>query len=157
MQVCRNWYSCFYLPRVWSTFLVDDHTLTRQRYNYYSGWQHTLDHLRTQYCLHRVGRHIKGLDFRPQHSFNNLFQFMTLVSWCIEQVSCVPKTEQTRTPGIFPKPWSIISSALQSPRFTCKCIHPSVPFNCFPLNMCPTPEPETEPQCRGGGNRSADN
>ncbi|CAD7088896.1 unnamed protein product [Hermetia illucens] len=81
--VCRSWYRAFHLPPVWSNFVVDDRTLTRAKYNYYSGWQHTLDHLRTQSCFTRVGRYIKGLDFRPEHSFNNLFQFMTLMTWCI--------------------------------------------------------------------------
>lgn len=41
--------------------------------------------MRTQNCFLRVGRYIKGLDFRPIHSFNNLFQFMTLISWHIEE------------------------------------------------------------------------
>lgn len=74
------------MPRVWSNFIVEDNTLTRTKFNYYSGWQHVLDHLRAQMCLTRVGPYIKGLDFRPVHSFNNLYQFMTLISWCIEQV-----------------------------------------------------------------------
>lgn len=86
LQVCRNWYSAFYMPLVWDDFIVDDRTLTRAKFNYYSGWQYVLDHLRTQNCLHRVGPMIRGLDFRPIHSFNNLFQFMTLIAWCMEQV-----------------------------------------------------------------------
>lgn len=86
-QVCRNWYEAFYLPQVWSTFVIDDQTLTRAKFNYYSGWQYVLDHFRTQNCLARIGNYIRGLDFRPVHSFNNLYQFMTLIAWYMEQVS----------------------------------------------------------------------
>lgn len=77
------------MPRVWDEFKVDDNTLTRGKYNYYSGWQYVLDHLRTQNCLTRIGPLIRGLDFRPKHSFNNLFQFMTLIAWCMEQVRSI--------------------------------------------------------------------
>lgn len=59
--------------------------MTRQKYNYYSGWQNVLDHLKTQQCFTRVGKFIKGLTLRPEYSFNNLFQFMSLLSWCMEQ------------------------------------------------------------------------
>lgn len=86
-QVCRQWYEAFYLPQVWSTFVIDDQTLTRAKFNYYSGWQYVLDHFRTQNCLARIGDYIRGLDFRPVHSFNNLYQFMTLIAWYMEQVS----------------------------------------------------------------------
>lgn len=86
LKVCRNWYDAFYLPQVWSSFFVDDQTLTRAKFNYYSGWQYVLDHFRTQNCLNRIGTFIRGLDFRPLHSFNNLYQFMTLISWYMEQV-----------------------------------------------------------------------
>lgn len=85
-KVCRNWYEAFYLPQVWSSFFVDDQTLTRAKFNYYSGWQYVLDHFRTQNCLNGIGTFIRGLDFRPMHSFNNLYQFMTLISWYMEQV-----------------------------------------------------------------------
>lgn len=64
---------------------MKDKTLTRQKYNYYSGWQNVLDHLKTQQCFTRVGKFIKGLTLRPEYSFNNLFQFMSLLSWCMEQ------------------------------------------------------------------------
>lgn len=37
--VCRNWYRAFHLPLVWSRFTLEDNTLTRSRFNYYSGWQ----------------------------------------------------------------------------------------------------------------------
>ncbi|KAJ6647067.1 F-box/LRR-repeat protein 3 [Pseudolycoriella hygida] len=83
--VCRNWNEAFYMPQVWSSFFVDDQTLTRAKFNYYSGWQYVLDHFRTQNCLNRIGTFIRGLDFRPLHSFNNLYQFMTLISWYMEQ------------------------------------------------------------------------
>ncbi|XP_075166928.1 F-box only protein 39 [Haematobia irritans] len=82
--VCKGWQRAFYLPTVWSNFVVDDCTLTRQRYNYYSGWQYCLDHMRTQNCLARIGRHLRGVEFRPEISFNNIFQFMTLLTWSIK-------------------------------------------------------------------------
>lgn len=37
--VCKSWYRAFYLPYVWSQFVLEDSTLTRGRFNYYSGWQ----------------------------------------------------------------------------------------------------------------------
>ena len=37
--VCKSWYRAFYLPYVWSQFVLEDTTLTRGRFNYYSGWQ----------------------------------------------------------------------------------------------------------------------
>lgn len=80
-KACKQWYRAFYLPAVWNNFLVDDRTLTRQKYNYYSGWQYCLDHMRTQHCLARIGRHLRGLEFRPEVSFNNIYQFMTMLSW----------------------------------------------------------------------------
>nr|XP_029731265.1 uncharacterized protein LOC109410568 [Aedes albopictus] len=82
---CFSWYQAFSLPNVWSNFMVEDETLSRLKYNYYSGWQPVLDHARTQNCLLSVGQLFRGLDFRPLFSFNNMFQFMTLISWAIEQ------------------------------------------------------------------------
>lgn len=38
-MVCRNWYNAFHLPNSWANFVFDESTLTRRRYNYYSGWQ----------------------------------------------------------------------------------------------------------------------
>lgn len=93
-MVCRQWYRGFHLPPVWTNFIVDDKTLTRAKFNYYSGWHYVLDHQRTQMCLARVGRYIKGLEFRPIHSFQNLYQFMSLLAWCIEKNSsatCPPE------------------------------------------------------------------
>lgn len=84
-QVCCNWYRAFYLPGVWSNMIVDDKTLTRKKFNYYSGWQGVLDHLKTQQCFSRIGRFIKGITLRPNYSFNNLFQFISLLTWCLEQ------------------------------------------------------------------------
>ncbi|KNC31013.1 hypothetical protein FF38_03272 [Lucilia cuprina] len=83
--VCKQWFRAFYLPTVWDNFLVDDRTLTRQKYNYYSGWQYCLDHMRTQNCLARIGRYLRGLEFRPEVSFNNIYQFMTMLSWSMEK------------------------------------------------------------------------
>lgn len=37
--VCKSWNTAFYLPYVWSRFVLEDTTLTRGRFNYYTGWQ----------------------------------------------------------------------------------------------------------------------
>ncbi|EDW74852.2 uncharacterized protein Dwil_GK15904 [Drosophila willistoni] len=85
--VCRQWYRAFYLPTVWNNFVVDDRTLTRPKYNYYSGWQYCLDHMRTQNCLAKIGKHLRGIEFRPWHSFNNIYQFMTMLSWSMDKAN----------------------------------------------------------------------
>lgn len=41
--------------------------------------------MRTQNCLAKIGRFIKGLDFRPEHTFNNMFQFMTLLIYYMQE------------------------------------------------------------------------
>lgn len=84
-MTCRSWYRAFFLKRVWSNFQVEDDTLCRHKFNYYSGWTPTLDHMRTQMCLTRIGRFIKGLEFKPTHNFNNMYQFMTLLTFNIQQ------------------------------------------------------------------------
>lgn len=38
-STCQSWYSSFHLPYSWHTFVFDDTTLTRRKFNYYSGWQ----------------------------------------------------------------------------------------------------------------------
>lgn len=83
--VCKNWYRGFFLPGIWSNVVIDDRTLTRQKFNYYSGWQAVLDHLKAQMCLTRIGRFIKGFTFVPEYSFSNLFQFISLITWCLEE------------------------------------------------------------------------
>lgn len=40
--VCINWYRVFRMPYVWKRFILEDNTLTRSRFNYYSGWQVSL-------------------------------------------------------------------------------------------------------------------
>lgn len=84
-MACKNWHRAFYLKRVWSNFLVLDDTLCRRKFNYYSGWQYVLDHIRTQHCFSRIGRYIKGLEFMPTHNFNNMYQFMTHLMYNIQQ------------------------------------------------------------------------
>ncbi|XP_017777188.1 PREDICTED: F-box/LRR-repeat protein 21 [Nicrophorus vespilloides] len=83
--VCRSWYEGFYLPYVWSEFVLGDSTLTRARFNYYQGWQYVLDHVRTQMCLTQVGPHFRKLTFEPMMNFFNLYEFMNMVSWYCEQ------------------------------------------------------------------------
>lgn len=42
--VCTNWYRAFHLPYVWRQFILEDHTLTRSKFNYYLGWQVSLSY-----------------------------------------------------------------------------------------------------------------
>jgi F-box protein 39 len=37
--VCQRWNDAFYLPYVWSNFVMTDETLIRRKFNYYMGWQ----------------------------------------------------------------------------------------------------------------------
>ncbi|XP_011307489.1 uncharacterized protein [Fopius arisanus] len=85
--VCRSWYRAFKLPNVWSRFTLEDMTLTRGKYNYYSGWQYVLDHIRTSTCLNKVGRNFRSLTFEPMYNFYNLYEFMNMISWYIENQS----------------------------------------------------------------------
>ncbi|CAH1979516.1 unnamed protein product [Acanthoscelides obtectus] len=83
--VCKNWYRAFHLPYAWKFFTLDDNTLTRSRFNYYSGWQYVLDHVRCQSCMANVGKNIKHLTIEPMLNFYNLYEFMNIVSWYTEQ------------------------------------------------------------------------
>ncbi|XP_046387293.1 uncharacterized protein LOC124156840 [Ischnura elegans] len=83
-MVCHRWNSAFYLPFVWSRFVFEENTLTRRKFNYYMGWQHDLDHLRTQLCFARIGRHIQALVFLPMYNFHNLYEFMNMAAYFIE-------------------------------------------------------------------------
>ncbi|XP_063981305.1 uncharacterized protein LOC135164664 isoform X1 [Diachasmimorpha longicaudata] len=82
--VCKSWYRAFKLPNVWAKFTLEDMTLTRGKYNYYSGWQYVLDHIRTSTCLNKVGRNFRSLTFEPMYNFYNLYEFMNMISWYIE-------------------------------------------------------------------------
>ncbi|XP_012217085.1 uncharacterized protein [Linepithema humile] len=82
--VCRSWYRAFKLQNVWSTFTLEDTTLTRGKFNYYSGWQYVLDHMRTSTCLNKVGRNFRSLIFEPMLNFYNLYEFMNMISWYAE-------------------------------------------------------------------------
>ncbi|KAF4521445.1 hypothetical protein B566_EDAN010602 [Ephemera danica] len=75
-QACRRWYEAFYLPYVWSTFVMGDSTLVRRKFNYYMGWQN---------CLATVGRNIKTLVFEPMYNFYNLYEFMVMLSYYAER------------------------------------------------------------------------
>ena len=73
------------MPYVWSKFTLEDTTLTRGKFNYYSGWQHVIDHIRASTCLNKVGANFKSLVFERMMNFNNLFEFMNLISWYLER------------------------------------------------------------------------
>jgi F-box protein 39 len=73
---------------VWRNFEFDDETLSKPKYNLYSGFTYHLDHNRTRSFLTKIGGLLKGLDFQPKHNFNNFFQFVSILSWCMEEV-CV--------------------------------------------------------------------
>lgn len=94
--VCRSWYHAFKLQRVWSVFALEDKTLTRGKFNYYSGWEYVLDHMRTSYCLNKVGRHFRTLIFQPMLNFYNLFEFMNMISWYTERQGA----DNTSVPGV---------------------------------------------------------
>lgn len=64
---------------------MEDDTLCLQKFNYYSGWQPVLDCHRSQTCLSRVGRFIRGIEIVPTFNFNNISQFMTLLTFNLEQ------------------------------------------------------------------------
>ncbi|XP_075220299.1 uncharacterized protein LOC142323877 isoform X2 [Lycorma delicatula] len=83
-MVCQSWNRAFYLSYSWATFVFDETTLTRRRFNYYSGWQYILDHLRTQQCLSTVGRNLRVLLFKPMTNFYNLYEFMNMISYYME-------------------------------------------------------------------------
>lgn len=83
--VCKNWYRAFKLPKVWSTFVLDDTTLTRGKFNYYSGWQYVLDHIRASTCFNKIGRNFKTLILEPTNNFQQLYQFMSMMSWYAER------------------------------------------------------------------------
>ncbi|XP_003426992.1 uncharacterized protein LOC100679131 [Nasonia vitripennis] len=83
--VCKSWYRAFKLPLVWKTFTLADTTLTRGKFNYYSGWQYVLDHMRTSTCLNKVGKNFKCLVFEPMMNFYNLYEFMNMISWYSER------------------------------------------------------------------------
>lgn len=80
-QVCRNWYRVFYSPQVWSVFVLDDRTMTRRKFNYYMGYQHILDHYRTQICMHKIGRYIRHLLIPAMSNFFNLYEFMVIMAY----------------------------------------------------------------------------
>ncbi|KAK9496475.1 hypothetical protein O3M35_013238 [Rhynocoris fuscipes] len=84
-MVCRRWHEAFYLPYAWHIFTFDERTLTRRRFNYYSGWQFTLDHLRAQLCLATIGRNFRVLVFKPMTNFYNMYEFMNMISYYAEQ------------------------------------------------------------------------
>lgn len=62
-----------------------DDTLCMQKFNYYSGWQPVLDCMRAQTCLTRIGSFIKGFEILPTYNFNNISQFMVLLTFNIKQ------------------------------------------------------------------------
>ncbi|XP_043283520.1 uncharacterized protein [Venturia canescens] len=86
--VCKSWYRAFHLQRVWDKFILEDTTLTRGKFNYYSGWQYVLDHMRTSACLNKVGKNFRSLVFEPMLNFYNLYEFMNMVSWYTEKQGC---------------------------------------------------------------------
>ena len=46
--VCSNWARLFNSQQVWRTFILDDYTLTRRKFNYYMGYQVSLKILCSQ-------------------------------------------------------------------------------------------------------------
>ncbi|GAB6022305.1 hypothetical protein CHUAL_006425 [Chamberlinius hualienensis] len=81
---CWNWNRAFHSSQIWTTFVMQEKTLTRRKYNYYMGYQYILDHIRTQICLHRFGRHFRKIVIQPISNFFNLYEFMTMLSYFAE-------------------------------------------------------------------------
>ncbi|XP_059487557.1 uncharacterized protein LOC132203657 [Neocloeon triangulifer] len=128
-RVCRRWYEAFYLPSVWSDFVMTDMTLVRRKFNYYMGWQYVLDHMRTQNCLAAVGKNIKSLIFEPMFSFHNLYEFVVMLTYYAE------RNEQLRSGKVLVDVrggQKGIASRISRLRFT------------FPCNMAPTGREEDE-------------
>ena len=83
-----SWYDAFHSPAVWHTFVLEDKTLTRKKFNLCSGWQAYLDKLRSHIFLNRMGKNIRHLIFAPMYNMNSahkLFQFMNLLSAYAQQ------------------------------------------------------------------------
>lgn len=78
--VCRSWYRAFYMPGVWSTFVLDDHILSRRKFNLYMGWQRMLDHIRTHVYMHKMAHHIRQLIVAPMENYFNLFEFLSMLA-----------------------------------------------------------------------------
>lgn len=55
--VCKTWYRAFNLPYAWRRFTLEDNTLTRSRFNYYSGWQVRGNKLKNKTTISRAGEH----------------------------------------------------------------------------------------------------
>ncbi|KAK3857169.1 hypothetical protein Pcinc_036560 [Petrolisthes cinctipes] len=77
-MVCRNWSLAFDFPRVWYTFALHDTLLTKRKFNYCSGWQKLLDHVRVTIFLNRKGMHIQNLIFLPMNNLFNLYEFLNV-------------------------------------------------------------------------------
>ncbi|XP_054162350.1 uncharacterized protein LOC128960302 [Oppia nitens] len=83
-QVCKHWFHIFYSSKVWAIFVLNDETLTKRKYNYYLGYERTLDHYRTQIFLNRVGHQLKKIIIKPMVNFFNLYEFMKILSYFAE-------------------------------------------------------------------------
>ena len=74
-QVCRHWFQCFYIPSVWTHFILDDLALTKRKFNYYLGYQRMLDPFKTQVTL-QCNTLQKNITFLvPQHFFFSFFPY----------------------------------------------------------------------------------
>ena len=78
-QVCATWYTGFYSPRVWETFVLEKRTLTRRRFNFFKGIQRELCPRKTQMCLYQVGRYFKKIHIKPLSDYYNLYEFLRIL------------------------------------------------------------------------------
>ncbi|XP_060080964.1 uncharacterized protein LOC132560310 isoform X1 [Ylistrum balloti] len=80
-RVCKSWYKTFYSPRVWETFLFEEGTLTRRRYNLFKGFTRELCPRKAQNCLNSVGTLFKKIIICPISDFYNLLFLGVLSSF----------------------------------------------------------------------------
>ncbi|XP_021343751.1 uncharacterized protein LOC110443697 isoform X2 [Mizuhopecten yessoensis] len=80
-RVCKSWYKTFYSPRVWETFIFEDGTLTKRRYNLFKGFTRELCPRKSQNCFNNVGSLFKKIIVSPILNFYNLLFLGVLSSF----------------------------------------------------------------------------
>ena len=79
-QVCRSWYETFHSPAVWYTFTFDGVIFTRKKFNLFHGYERILNPYRVQFFLPRKSQHIRRLIIRPVAEYNNMVDFLNMLS-----------------------------------------------------------------------------
>ena len=79
-QVCRSWYETFHSPVTWYTFTFDGLIFTRRKFNLFHGYERILNPYRIQLYLPRKSRHIRRLIIKPVQEYNNMCDFLNMLS-----------------------------------------------------------------------------